>query len=104
MEQRQRATWFTVCMEQWIVRLRDLLQGSLGKKGKFLRNIKGKLYHQLYHNGIRQLCMLLLDGGLSFQYDGKAGTVIAMMMTDFLLKGILTITLSPVTLLGEQPA
>lgn len=48
--------------------------------------------------------MLLLDGGLSFQYDGKAGTVIAMMMMDFLLKGILTITLSPVTLLGEQPA
>lgn len=29
--------------------------------------------------------MLLLDGGVSFQYDGEAGAIIAMMMRDFLL-------------------
>lgn len=87
LEQRQTATWFTICIEQWIVRLRDLLQGSLGeKKWRFQRNIKGKLYHQLYDNGIRQLCMLLLDGGVSFQYDGEAGMVIAMTTRDFLLR------------------
>lgn len=34
LEHRQTATWFTVCIEQWIVRLRDLLPGSLGKEKK----------------------------------------------------------------------
>lgn len=56
------------------------------KKGKIQRNNKEKLYHQLYHNGIRQLCMLLLDGWVSFQYDGEAGVVIATMARDFLLR------------------
>lgn len=68
------------------VRLRDLLQGSLGEKKENFREIKGKLYHQLYHNGIRQLCKLLLDRGVSFQDDGEAGAMIAVMMRDFLLR------------------
>lgn len=59
---------------------------SREKKGQFQKNTKGKLYHRLYHNGIRRLYMLLLDGRVSFQYDGEAYTMTVMMIRDFLLR------------------
>lgn len=102
LEQCQTALWFTVCIKQWIVRLRDLLQGSLGYKKENFREI-------LKENYIINYIIMALDNFACCYYLGSEFPVWWRGRCDdspddevFCPWGILTIKVSPVILYWES--
>lgn len=96
LEQWQTATWFTVCIKQWIVRLRDLLQGSLGyTKEKFREILRGSdtinyIIMALDNNS----CSYYLGSEFSVWWRGRCGD--SPDDEVFCPWGILIIKVSPV--------
>lgn len=68
LEQCQTATCFTVCIKQWIVRLRDLLQSSVGYKKENFRKI-------LRENHIINYIIIALDNFACCSYLGSECSV-----------------------------
>lgn len=92
LEQCQTATWFAVWLKQWIVRLRDLLQGSLGyKKDNFKEILRGIDIMNYIIMALDYLsCCYYLGSEFSVWWRGRHDDEV------FYPRGILIIKVSPI--------